>query len=560
MIVRSEMKLLPIAISIDRYCDLFERAHKWGRLLGLERTLSISPGRGSPPAGPPPCCVWHALPGAFSPIRRVCGAAHDEVTGEGQVGFSDATAKAPSPFATSTPSHTIDLFESAGRGQWILVRGGNVLTMRDRVALPEHDVLIRDGLIQDVRPTGTPAPPGTLFVEAAGKHVVPGFSDLHTHPFLKTWADAWGKFLPDGVRPEDIVLPYDLLIFQYLAAGVTRIEVMAGCADMLELRASIERGAMHGPRMRIGSPLIDGDPPIQSPQMSWIANNEAGGRRAAQAVAERGFDFAKPYSRLSREAYRGLAEQCRALGLRMMGHVTPHVGIEDAIVLGQGGIAHAAEYFYNERGERRRDEAMFERYARLTADHGVWVQATVTVSRSMEVMLGKLPLLAPDRHLMHPLMVKLYDLDGPFATMMRDSPDKAYLGDDNFALAVRMTRILHEAGARVLTGTDVANPYLVDGFSLHEEFAHLVEQAGMAPIDVLEASTARAADYHAEAKAGRLAPGMAADIVVLDRDPTQDIQATRAIDTVLVRGTILRKPAIEAGMGRIRDHFAAMPV
>lgn len=508
---------------------------------------------------PRTCCLFHALPGAFAPDRRIC--ASRGASAPPPVSFADETATTPSAYANGSAADTIDLFEVPRKGQWTIIRGGAVLTMRDRGRLPDHDVLIRDDTIEDVRPTAEAPPDGALIVEAAGKYVLPGLSDLHTHPFLKTWADAWKVFMPEGFRPELVVLPYDLLMFQYLAAGVTRIEVMAGCADMLALRGAIEDGRMHGPRMRVSSPLIDGSPPIQSPRMSWIANDADGGRRAAREVAARGFDFAKPYSNLSREAYTALAEECRALGIRMMGHVTPQIGIEGAITLGQGGIAHAAEYFYNETGEKRRDPEMFERYARLTADHGVWVQATVTVSRSMEVMMGKLPLLAPDRHLMHPLMAKLYDLEGPFARMMRDNPEKAHLGDDNFALATRMTRALHEAGARILTGTDVANPHLVDGFSLHEEFAHLVEETGMAQIDVLEASTAVAADYHGEgATAGRVAPGMVADLVVLDRDPTTDIHASRAIDTVMTRGAILRKGAIAAGMARIRDRFAAMPV
>jgi imidazolonepropionase-like amidohydrolase len=78
---------------------------------------------------------------------------------------------------------------------------------------------------------------------------------------------------------------------------------------------------------------------------------------------------------------------------------------------------------------------------------------------------------------------------------------------------------------------------------------------------VLEATTTMAAEYHGEhSNTGKIAPNMVADIVVLSGNPTQDISATRKIDTVLTRGTILRRSSIEKGMARIADRFRAMPI
>lgn len=504
------------------------------------------------------CCLLHSMPGAFAHNRKVSGAAEQEGP---LVSFSDATVAAPSSHAASSNSNTSDLFERALPGQWTVIRGGTVLTMEGRSVLPKHDVLIRDRIIRAVQLTGQPLPDGAVIVEAEGRFVMPGFSNVHAHPFLKTWADAWkGSFLPD-LDSSAVVLPYDLLMFQYLAAGVTRIEVMAGCADILAVRDAISADEIEGPRMQIGSPLIDGAPPIHSPLMSWLITDAEGGRKAARQILERGFDFAKPYSNLNREAYTALAEECRALGIRIMGHVTPHVGIEDAIMLGQGGIAHSAEYFYNETGNKRRDSAMFARYAALAAERNIWTQATVTVSGIMEVILGKRPLRAPDSDLMHPLMKKLFALDGDFAKMLQGNPEKAYLGDDTFSLSCEITAALRDAGAKILTGVDEPNPYLVEGFSLHEEFDNLVNEVRMLPFEVLEATTIVAAEYHGEATiTGKIAPNMAADIVVLNNDPVRDITATREIDTVLTRGAVLRQSSIKKGMARIAERFNEMPI
>ena len=71
-----------------------------------------------------------------------------------------------------------------------------------------------------------------------------------------------------------------------------------------------------------------------------------------------------------------------------------------------------------------------------------------------------------------------------------------------------MTKALHDAGAKVFLGTDTDNPYLVPGFSLHDELAYLV-QAGFTPYEAIEAGTRNAAE--AWANWTNLAPSLKAN-------------------------------------------------
>lgn len=109
---------------------------------------------------------------------------------------------------------------------------------------------------------------------------------------------------------------------------------------------------------------------------------------------------------------------------------------------------------------------------------------------------------------------------------------------------VQLVKTLHAVGATIVVGTDsnsdpTAPNTIEHGASLHEELALLVE-AGLSPADALEAATAAAADAFQLADRGRIAPGMRADLVLVDGDPTIDILATQNILRVWVAGEEVR--------------------
>jgi imidazolonepropionase-like amidohydrolase len=101
--------------------------------------------------------------------------------------------------------------------------------------------------------------------------------------------------------------------------------------------------------------------------------------------------------------------------------------------------------------------------------------------------------------------------------------------------------VLHDAGMPILAGTDAnAVPFGPSsppfGESLHQELALLVD-AGLSPAEALDAATSVAADHFSLNDRGRVEPGLRADLVLLDADPTADIGATRNIRGVWIAGT-----------------------
>ena len=113
-----------------------------------------------------------------------------------------------------------------------------------------------------------------------------------------------------------------------------------------------------------------------------------------------------------------------------------------------------------------------------------------------------------------------------------------------FDRSVGLVGKLAKAGVPILAGTDEGNPYIFPGFSLHDELALLVK-AGLSPKEALQAATINPARFlGVEEKLGSVDPGKAADLVLLDADPTADIANTTKIRAVFARGKLYDRPAL----------------
>ena len=101
---------------------------------------------------------------------------------------------------------------------------------------------------------------------------------------------------------------------------------------------------------------------------------------------------------------------------------------------------------------------------------------------------------------------------------------------------LEIVRLLHSAGAKFLAGTDLSNPYIYPGFSLHDELANYV-LAGFTALEALQTATINPARFlGAIDSLGTVAPGKAADLVVLDANPLTDIHNFGRVYAVILNG------------------------
>jgi Amidohydrolase family len=109
---------------------------------------------------------------------------------------------------------------------------------------------------------------------------------------------------------------------------------------------------------------------------------------------------------------------------------------------------------------------------------------------------------------------------------------------------LQLTKMMHDSGIKILSGTDIPNFDLVAGESLHHELELLVE-AGINTSDVIKIATKNGAEaLDLINQTGTIEPGKEADILILSANPVTDIENTKQIDAVISNGRIIERPNI----------------
>ncbi|MCP5091845.1 MAG: amidohydrolase family protein, partial [Gammaproteobacteria bacterium] len=122
------------------------------------------------------------------------------------------------------------------------------------------------------------------------------------------------------------------------------------------------------------------------------------------------------------------------------------------------------------------------------------------------------------------------------------------------ALAIQLRRdlilALHRADAHLLLGSDAPQRFNVPGFSLHRELDALVA-AGLTPLEALRTGTTAVAEFLGT-NTGSVQVGKDADLVLLDANPLDDIQNSRRIHGVMLRGQWLSATTLEHRLEQYR--------
>jgi imidazolonepropionase-like amidohydrolase len=392
---------------------------------------------------------------------------------------------------------------------------------RERV-LDDFTVLVVGGRIRELGPTSAVAiPPGATVIDGSGKYLMPGLADMHAH----TWEE------------EDLPL--------LLANGVTTIRNMFGGPTHLRWKERIAAGELTGPTIYTAGPIIDGNPPI------WpgaVVENAAQARRTVSEQRAAGYDFLKAYARLSREAYDALIHEGRARGMSVAGHVPDAVGLPAALRSGISSIEHLSGYEMLARKEvgpgeeaswARLDESRFASIARETAASGAWNCPTLVlfqhrVAPGESEYLRQL-LARPEMRYVSSRIVRSWYPENNY--LKNSTPARAASSrEKGDVMRKKLVKALHEAGARLLLGTDYGNPFVVPGFSLQLELRSFVD-AGLSPFEAIRAGTSGAAEFMDAANEwGTVATGRRADLILLEGNPLEDVSSIGKPAGVMMRG------------------------
>jgi len=411
-------------------------------------------------------------------------------------------------------------------------------------AIERATVTVADGRVAEVVVGAATPPRGARVLDGRGQTLLPGLVDMHSH------------------------LVSDLGARLYLANGVTSVRFAGNDPDAVRaLEARIEAARVPGPRVFSLGPLLDGVSP-DYPAMSWPLASAAQARLAVERLAR---DYRvcgiiltqKP----SHEVARAALDEAHRLGLSVTGQ-TWSLTASEAIALGFDGLENTSRLpeapgafpeigllGYHAIPERsallarlwaRADQRRLARLGHQMARYGTYLVPTLA---GMDAICGlstarirrdpdtrRLP-AAARRALLRRLEERFFSS----TWTARDFADWRR----GLARYGRFIRGFVRLGGRVLVGTDCLEA--CPGFLYHEELGRLAA-CGLPPAAVLRAATAAAADTLGRPDLGRIAPGAAADLVLVRGNPLRRLPDSRAVTAVIARGRLydpatLRKEA-----------------
>lgn len=410
----------------------------------------------------------------------------------------------------------------AGSGQTTSQAFTNVSVIpmdRERV-LANQTVLVRDGRITAIGDAGrVRVPPGARRIDGSGRFLIPGLADMHVHTFDR----------------DELTL--------FLANGITTVRNLHGIARHIAWRDSLARGAMLGPRLYTSGPIIDGSPPTRATNVVVRTPEEA--ERAVSEQKLAGYDLIKIYDNVPRELYPIIIAAARRAGLPVSGHLPTPVGLAGLLeVGGQRSIEHIEELLPLFRDGR--DSTFVDSVARQLARAGVWVIPTATVYASAlaQSVDGIAVRRRRELRYMNPATIHEWGWEPTAAGFARPGARERFTRTTGF-FERSLIPALHRAGVGMLAGTDAPIPAIIPGFSLVEELRTFV-RAGLTPFEALVTATrAPAAFLGASGEWGTVAVGRSADLVLLEGNPLESIDAVARPVGVMVRGRWLFREELD---------------
>lgn len=440
-------------------------------------------------------------------------------------------------------------------GQDLLIKNTNVVNVESGKIISNVTVWIKDGVIKDISPVISIKE--IKAIDGTSKYLIPGLWDMHGH----TW-------YASGFFP--------LL----LANGVTGIRDMFGSIDSINnWRKEIAGHKMLGPVISASGPIVDGPKPV------WPGSVALGDPEKVPKVVDSlkntlKVDFIKVYSLLSRDVYFRIATESKKHHIPFAGHIPNAVTNLEAAAAGQKSLEHLLGFIQESsdsaaylaavaRGEikdtalanrgfktnmllRTYNKEKMKELIRRLARYDVWVCPTLVVNRNISKLDDSAFVKDSRLSYMAPMFRTMWNPANDFR-FKSASKDYFEASRKMFSTYKEIVGEMQLAGVKLLAGTDYPNPYCFPGFSLHDELVLLTE-SGLTPLQALQTATINPARYLGIIdRTGTVEKGKMANLVLLDKNPLENIENTQSIRAVIVQGRLLDRQDLDKMLQELRQ-------
>jgi hypothetical protein len=403
---------------------------------------------------------------------------------------------------------------------------------------PDRGVLIADGKVVAVGPGGSiKAPPGAVVLDGRGKTLTPGLWDSHQHV-----GDDWN-------------------LLQNVATGMTNYRSPGtSIEDALSIYKRRASGDLLAPDGKI-SVIIDRKDPLAA-QGALTVSSEAETIAAVDKIKAAGLWGAKFYTSMNPAWIAPGAAEAHRLGLHVHGHVPAGMRPLDAVRAGYDEVTHInfiiMQAMPQDVVDKSNTAARLEGPARYGKDvdlesppmkafyaelsrRGTIIDPTLTVWEPLMTSDGTAlsPEYAPFAGVAPGSVVRSWKIGGyPLSEgLTRDDYRKS------FVKMVELVGKLHQAGVRIVAGTDGSGLELVRELQLYQ-------QAGLSNPQALQTATIVPARMTGmDDRTGSIAPGKTADIILVDGDVSKDLGNLRHVETVFLDGYRLDGKALRQASG-----------
>ena len=437
----------------------------------------------------------------------------------------------------------------------LIISNTNVIDVIQGKTITGQDVIINGDMIQSIKPHGESRLRSKNLINGEGKYLIPGLWDMHVHT-----GDA------------DIFFPL------YVANGITGVRDTGGGLEQSTGNLSVKfeklcgwrdevlSGKRLGPEMILAGSMIDGSPPVWPGTISVTDSQSI--YAAVQAQKKLGVDFIKVYHNLNLAQLTEVAQIAKEQHIRFAGHVplssppletllyASNLGISsiEHLIQVQGAIADKIVPLnsYKEAGFAARDvigQIDLEKEKKLYdtfIKNNTWLTPTVSIwwgvgqldqehEEVFENWLQYIPKYISNEWERNPFQD---------AQLIDHSPtDYETFREATLSMA-KVAKRMYDSGVNIMAGSDSANPMIIPGYGLHKELELLVE-GGFSPIEALRLATINPAKFLERIDIGQLASNFKADIIILDKNPLDDIKNTTLINGVILRGEYINREKLD---------------
>jgi imidazolonepropionase-like amidohydrolase len=370
----------------------------------------------------------------------------------------------------------------------------------------EITVVMENGRIRDLGPSAkTAVPAGATVLDLGGKFIVPGIINAHGHVGAKT-------------EPQ---------LRQYALYGVTTATSMQTDPDeVVQVREAQRRGELRGARVSTIKYRFAPDPEVATPEQARakVDQTVAAGADYIKLWVDSGFGTR---AKLSPEFCAAVIEQARKHGKLTFGHVYELADAKMLVERGLNVLAHNV-----------RDREVDGEFIALVKQRNVTLIATL-VRDELLFAYGDAPAWIDDPFFLKSVPPeRVTVLKTKIREQQLKNPQRALIKAGFEMNKVNLKR-LSDGGARIAFGTDsggAADRFFIQGYSEHREM-ELMVQAGLTPMQVIRSFSKNAAEaLGIDKEFGVLAKGKAADLLVLEKNPLENITHMRAIHSIYLGG------------------------